>query len=53
MRLTEMMEAIKTPAADLNRELYTHIDLVACNDQIIQARKEAKKAKLPENPLFG
>ena len=52
MRATEFLCAIDTPAADLNRELYTHIDLDARNDEIIQARKEVKKAKKNLDTLF-
>ena len=51
-KLTEMWSAIATPAAELNRELYTHIDLKAENDAIIEARKLHKKAKKAQQTLF-
>ena len=42
-RLTEILEAINTPASDLNRELYTSIDLTKHNDEIKEARKTLKR----------
>ena len=51
-RLTEIIEAVNTPAADLNRELYTHIDLDAMNDDIIEARKIMKQRQKPQGTLF-
>ena len=51
-KLTEMWSAVTTPAADLNVELYTHIDLKAENKAIIRARKLHKKAKPKQKTLF-
>ena len=51
-KLTEMICAIETPAADMNIELYTHIDLKAENEAIKRARALNKKAKKPEQLLF-
>ena len=51
-KLTEYLAAVATPAADLNRELYSHIDLDAENDAIIKARAMNKKAKFAQPTLF-
>ena len=52
-KLTEMWSAVATPAADLNVELYTHIDLKAENKAIIKARAMSKKAKKQSATLFA
>ena len=52
-KLTEYLSAIQTPAADLNRELYSHIDLDAENDAIIKARAMSKKARKQSATLFA
>ena len=51
-KLTEYWSAVATPAADMNTELYTHIDLKAENKAIIEARKLHKKAKKAQQTLF-
>ncbi len=51
-KLTEYWSAVATPAADLNVELYTHVDLKAENSEIIRARKLSKKAKKAQQTLF-
>ena len=44
-RLTEIIEAVTHLAADLNRELFAHIDLTKHNEEIKEARKQIKKAR--------
>ena len=51
-KLTEYLAAVATPAADLNIELYTHINLKAENDAIIKARAMSKAAKKDQPTLF-